>query len=81
MVHHVAFGSETKPAFLRASERTCVKVNEHVGLQILFFREGLVAVRHWTLEGLSAKVHVHVSPVSVKSSERFLTLITSIFAN
>lgn len=74
VVHHISFRPETKPAFLGACEWTCVKMNEHVSLQVLLFREGLVAVGDGALERLRSKMHVHVSPVSVESTERLLAL-------
>ena len=80
VIHHISFCPKTKPAFLRAGKRTRIKMDEHVGLQVLFFREGLVAVGHRTLERLSSEVHVHMSSVPIKSSKRFLTLITSVLA-
>ena len=80
MIHHITLSPETKPAFLRACEGTRVKMNEHVSLQVLLFREGLVAVGDRALEGLRSKMHVHVSPVSVETTERLLALRTGVLA-
>jgi len=81
VIHHVTLCPETKPAFLRTRKRTCIEMNEHMSLQVLFLWEGLVAVSYWALEGLSAKMHVHVSPIPVKPAKWLLALIAGVISN
>ena len=77
VVLHVSLGSEAKAASQRTREWAFIAVDEHVSLQILLLRKGLITLQ--TLERLGASMDVHVSSIAIQSMELLFTDLASVY--